>query len=334
MKHALFMFTSIVIFTLSTGCMDDDVAAPDEETHIAPLQAIVIEKITTLKEACDAGIRPHKNNTALSCTHQSICFLDDLSTLREQWHLQTLTSLDLSHNRIEKLPKVLFAACPNLIGISLAHNRLKEIGPDLPYHQRLTTLYLHDNNFKGVFPLAYLLQRAPLMWLTLYKNPEITGFGDMPHKYRALEQLSINRTIPEKERIKIARQCPNLKAEMCDSGTEVQTVHSITKYTDKYYATSGNGACWGLSGGLCCFTGVGVAASLGHPAGVMVASGVAAATVGITIGPVIGWQIAIRYFLKPEEKYTTIPIDTIAARPSMLAYREEDESSSDSDSLV
>jgi Leucine-rich repeat (LRR) protein len=164
------------------------------------LQAIVVEKVKTLKNAyLDDGIVPNKDNTTLYCAHQHIISLDDLSALNKHWHLHTLTDINFSYNKIETFPRELFFECPNLTSTSLAHNKLKTIALNLPHHQNLKQLYLHNNKFKGSFPLAYLLQVAPLERLTLYNNPEITDLGDIPHKCPIIKQFFIGYDIPEKE---------------------------------------------------------------------------------------------------------------------------------------
>lgn len=337
MKANLFYLVSMLTIPASIISMDGDQPPADKQVIFEqlpknPLQAVVVEKVKTLKEVYDngKGVVPYKDNTALNCAKKYLISLDDLSTLRTHWHLHNLTDINFSYNKIEKLPKELFFECPNLVVLGLAHNKLKEIDPNLPNHQNLTALYLHNNEFTGRFPLAYLWQSAPLVWLTLYNNPGITDFGDMPHKCTTQKQIFIDYTAPEEEKLKIARQCPNLEAEICNLGTHVQDEHSYTEYTQEYWDTSGFGACWGLCGTLSGFVGLGVSLGLGYQGLIVFGSVAGAAAGGLVIGTVAGSQIAVHCCLKPEERQELTLTRKIEARPSMLTHFENEESSSDS----
>lgn len=324
-KHIGYMLS--ISFGISTYsiCMDDD---QNPNTH--PLQKVVVEKIHALKDIYDDGVVP--DNKKLDLSNESILTLEDLPKLRNGWELNTLTNIDLSNNYLEKLPAVIFFECPNLQKLNLSHNKLKEIEPNLPAHQHLIALYLHNNQFKSTLPLTYVLNVAPITYLTLHNNPGITDLGILYHKAPHLKQLWVDYTLPDYVKQHIAQKCPNLEAEICNLGTHIQDEHSYTKYTKKCHSTSDEGACWGLFGGCGGFVGVGVSVGLGYSEWLAFGHIVAATAAGFIIGPIIGSQIAVHCCLKAKDRREVILTRKIKKFPPMLKQFISEEPSSDSES--
>lgn len=324
-KHIFYSLSIAFGISAHSICMDED----QDKTH--PLENIVVEKIYTLKDAFRDGVKPEKNR--LCCSEEGIDNLEDLPQLRNNWQLNTLTDIDFSYNNFVKLPKVIFFECPALRRLNVSHNNLKEIDPNLPAHQNLFALYLHNNAFEGTFHLARLLNTAPIMYLTLHNNPGITDLGVLYHKAPHLKELWVDYTLPDYVKQHIAQKCPNLEAEICNLGTHVQDEHSYTRYTKECREASCDGACWGLCGVCSGFVGIGVSLGLGFRGLPFLGHMVAATAAGLIIGPIIGSQIAVYCCLdknKPRKK--VVLTKTIRPLPPMLEQFICEKPSSESES--
>jgi hypothetical protein len=247
------------IITIAALSFVQSAFAADEHTPLVKspepdFELVIIEDAITIQKAYDQNLRANTQG-CLVFVNQNLSACAGLSALKDKLHLDTITYLNFSGNKLQEVPTEIFTTMPNLAKCDLSGNAITKMCHPIPPHQKLKMLLLYNNQLTHI-PLEQLLQNVPLTQLILDEN-KIKDYGLLRTDHPSLEELWIDKGTQKWVKQMIASRCPNLVAEMCEGDTTVQDVNTKVEYSEKCNAqccsASGMGA---KVGGIClCVTG-------------------------------------------------------------------------------
>jgi hypothetical protein len=232
MKHSSFFLGNIILgsmFTNTAYAMDTE-NTPLVKPHDSDLELIVIEDAVTIQKAYDQNLRANTQG-CLVFVNQNLSACAGLSALKDKLHLDTITYLNFSGNKLQEVPTEIFTTMPNLAKCDLSGNAITKMCHPIPPHQKLKTLLLYNNQLTHI-PLEQLLQNVPLKQLTLHEN-KIASYEILRTDHPSLEELWIDKGTQKWVKQMIASRCPNLVAEMCEGDTTVQDANIKVEYSKK-----------------------------------------------------------------------------------------------------
>jgi hypothetical protein len=232
MKHSLFLLGNIIlgIMLTSTAYAMDPEQTPLIARTDSGFELVIIEDAITIQQAYDKGLRANKEGH-LVFINQNLSSCAGLSALKNKLHLDSITYLNFSNNKLQEVPAEIFTTMPNLVRCDLSGNHITKMCDPIPPHQKLKTLLLYNNQLTHI-PLEQLLQNVPLKQLTLDEN-KITSYELLRTDHPSLEELWLGKNVQKWLKQMIASRCPNLVAEMCEGDTTVQDMNTKVEYSEK-----------------------------------------------------------------------------------------------------
>jgi len=329
MKRSLFLLGGITLGMLTSIVRAMDETAPLVTTcSDISFELISIEENNTILTAHNNGLRTNKEGH-LVYIHKNLSSCAGLETLKTQLHLNTVTYLNLSNNKLQEVPTEIFTTMPNLVTCDLSHNRITKMCDPIPEHKNLKALSLHHNAFTR-FTLEDLLEAIPLKQLTLHEN-KIETYGILRSDCPSLEELWIDNAAQKWMISMVASRCTNLVAEMCEGDTTVQDMNTKIEYSaecraqctyDKgmknaFYTGVGTGALIGMGTVITCLF-----ALPRHTIAVEMTLTFTTPLVGGLTGLLSKFLYRIYCNLKPEERITKTILKQIAQYPPSIKGTE------------